>query len=274
MNTSVMRSPAIRVLAPVDDDYPRWLRSIVDHPAVLHVRGRLLPGRRCVACVGTRQPSAFGQVAAREISRFLAARGWSVVSGLALGVDTICHEAALEAGGHTVAVLANGLDSVYPRQNRALAERILAAGGALVSEQPPGTPALPRHLVARDRLQSGMSAATIVMQTDLTGGSMHTVRYALLQGRRLVVPVPRGADAEEPKSRGILALTRRTGSDLARLIGARGGYAELLTRRFADRPAATPLAGRGGCGEFLDVLESLIADDAKQPAHQLALQLI
>src|SRR4029077_18875204 len=93
-----------------------------------------------------------------------------IVSGLALGVDTLCHEAALSLGGHTVAILANGLDSVYPAQNKELAERILSAGGALVREQPLGTPALPRNLVARDRLQSGMSAATIVMQTDLIGG--------------------------------------------------------------------------------------------------------
>lgn len=267
-----MRYP-VRPTMPADDDYPHWLRVIADRPAILHVRGRLLPGRRYVACVGTRQPSVFGQAAARGISGFLAAHGWSVVSGLALGVDTICHEAALEAGGHTVAILANGLDSVYPGQNRELAERILSAGGALLSEQPLGTPALPRHLVARDRLQSGMSAATIVMQTDLIGGTMHTVRYAVLQGRPLFAPVPQGAHADETKSRGILALTQRTGPDFSRLVGASGAYAEHLTKKFVDRSVAHPLTNRDGYTPLLAMLEGMTADNTARvaPAEQLEL---
>jgi DNA processing protein len=256
----------MRSLTPVNDDYPYWLRSISDRPAVLHVRGQLLPGRRYVACVGTRQPSMFGQAVAREISGFLAAHGWSVVSGLALGVDTLCHEAALKAGGHTVAVLANGLDSVYPAQNRGLAERILSAGGALLSEQPLGTPALPQHLVTRDRLQSGMSAVTIVMQTDLIGGTMHTVRYAVLQDRPLIAPVPQETHVDEPKSRGILALTQRTGVDLARLVGASGAYAKHLTKKFMDRPVALPFADRDGYAPLLDMLERTAVESTARRA--------
>jgi len=248
-------------LIPADEAYPHWLRLISDRPAVLHARGRLLPGKRYVACVGTRQPSLFGQTAARAIAGFLASHGWTIVSGLALGVDTLCHEAALKAGGHTVAILANGLDTVYPGQNRELAARILAAGGALLSEQPMGTPALPKHLVARDRLQSGMSAATIVMQTDLIGGTMHTVRFAALQGRPLIAPVPQGTHADEPKSRGILALTQRTGADLAGLVGARGTYAEQLTRKFADRPVAYPLTSRDDYARLLAMLEELASEN-------------
>lgn len=257
----------------LDDDYPDWLRQISDHPAILHVRGQLRPGRRYVACVGTRQPSVFGQAAARAISGFLAAHDWTIVSGLALGVDTLCHEAALEAGGHTVAILANGLDSVYPAQNRGLAERILAAGGALLSEQSLGTPALPRNLVSRDRLQSGMSAATIVMQTDLRGGTMHTVRFALLQGRPLMAPVPQDSHTAEPKSRGILALTQRTGTELAHLVGASGAYAEHLTKKFADQPVALSLDGRDGYVSLLDMLEKIPVENParRPPAQQLGL---
>jgi DNA processing protein len=188
-------------------------------------------------------------------------------------VDTLCHQAALEAGGHTVAILANGLDSVYPAQNRELATRILAAGGALLSEQPLGTPALPRNLVARDRLQSGMSAATIVMQTDLIGGTMHTVRYAVLQGRPLIAPVPQGAHAEEPKSRGILALTQRTGGTFARFVDASDDYAECLTMKFADRSVARPITGRDDYDALLDTLEGLVSADTQRgsPAQQLGL---
>jgi len=250
-----------------DDDYPPWLRTIPDRPPVVYVRGRLPRGLRCVACVGTRVPSSFGCAAARGVAGFLAARGWSVVSGLALGVDTIAHEAALAASGHTVAVLANGLDRVHPRQNEPLAARILAAGGALLSEQPPGTAALPRHLVARNRIQSGMSTATAVMQTDLVGGTMHTARYTLLQGRLLVAAVPAGSHAGEPKSRGLLALTQRTGTDLVRLLEARGSLAELLLREFADRPVAQQLRGRGDYDTLVAELEVAI-NSARRPQSE------
>jgi DNA processing protein len=176
-------------------------------------------------------------------------------------VDTHCHEAALEVGGHTVAVLANGLDSVYPRQNTGLAERILATGGALLSEQPPGTPALPKHLFRRNRIQSGMSAATVVMQTDLVGGTMHTARYTLLQGRLLVAPVPQGPHAAEAKSRGLIALTQRTGTNLAKLLEAKKAYARLLERKFADRPVAMLLTGCEDYAQLLEALEGLIGED-------------
>lgn len=194
--------------------------------------------------------------------------------------SSVVHEAALAAHGHTVAVLANGLDSVYPKQNAALAARILDNGGAWLSEQPFGTPAIGRNLVHRDRLQSGMSITTIVMQTDVVGGSMHTVRYTLMQGRLLVAPVPPGAHAEEPKSRGIVALTQKTGADLSRLVEAQGAYAELLTQRYARRPVAIPLAGRDEYGQFLNLLESMLAEGSGttwtttvQSAPQLGLSL-
>lgn len=245
--------------------YPYWLRSIPDAPALLHVRGKLPAGRRCVACVGTRYPSAFGRVAAQRISKFLALQGWSIISGLAHGVDTLCHEAALEAKGHTVAVLANGLDSIYPHQNKRLAERILASGGALVSEQPLGTPARPKHLTKRNRIQSGMSVATVVMQTDLIGGTMHTARYTLLQGRLLVAPVPEGAHAQEPKSRGLYALTQVPGRDLASLLSAKGAYKTLLEQGFIDRPAAFAITSRDSYEELLIRLEAALQQASPCP---------
>jgi DNA processing protein len=201
---------------------------------------------------------------ARRIAGLLAERGWSIISGLALGVDAIAHEAALAARGHTVAVLANGLDAVYPKKNAELADRILAAGGAWLSEQPFGTPAIARNLIQRDRLQSGMSVATIVMQTDVVGGSMHTVRYTLMQGRRLVAPVPPGAHADEPKSRGIVALTQKTGAELARAVEASGAYAQLLMREFAREAVAMALKGRDDYEEFVRMLEMLAET---LPAH-------
>ncbi len=249
----------VRVLAVGDDKYPVWLKAIPDRPPVVYVKGRLPEGRRYVACIGTREPSDFGVKVTERVARFLAERGWSIVSGLALGVDTLAHRAALAGGGHTVAVLANGLDKVYPRKNARLADEILDSGGAWLSEQSFGVPAVPRNLVQRDRLQSGMSVGTIVMQTDVVGGSMHTVRFTLLQGRLLFAPVPTGRHAEEPKSRGILALSQQSGSEICKIVDARGEYRDVLMSRFGSRPPAIPLSGRDDYDELLRRLEQAVA---------------
>jgi DNA processing protein len=118
-----------------------------------------------------------------------------------------------------------------------------------------------------------MSAATIVMQTDLLGGTMHTVRFTLLQDRLLIAPVPQETHADEPKSRGILALTQHTGAELAPRVGASGAYAELLTKKFADRPVALPLYGRDSYAPLLEMLEKMSAESPAHPppAQQLAL---
>lgn len=249
----------VRLLSYADEAYPVHLRELPDRPPVVYVRGTLPGSPRTVACIGTREPSHFGHKATRGIVEFLSERGWSIVSGLALGVDTLAHETALAAGGHTVAVLANGLDGVYPKKNAGLADRILDAGGAWLSEQPFGTPAIPRNLVQRDRLQSGMSLGTVVMQTDVVGGSMHTVRFTLLQRRQLFAPVPQGAHADETKSRGILALTKRSGAELSRLLEARGDYADLLNTEFSRRPVAVPLASRDDYDVLFEKLEQAIS---------------
>lgn len=116
------------------------------------------------------------------------------MSGLAVGIDAAAHVAALEAGGHTVAVLGHGLQTIYPREHAALAERILDQGGALVSEYPFGTPLVPRRLFERDRIQAGLSQAVVMVQSKPDGGSMHTAKAALRYGRRLYVPAPLDAD--------------------------------------------------------------------------------
>jgi DNA processing protein len=242
-----------------DVEFPELLRTIQDPPLVLFVKGQLRHGRRSAACIGTREPSSFGVCVTQRITRLLTQDGWSIVSGLAVGIDTEAHREALAAGGHTVAVLANGLDKIYPRENKKLAEDILAGGGALVSEQPFGVPATASNLVQRDRLQCGMSLATFVMQTDIVGGSMHTVRFTLTQGRLLYAPVPTGVHAEEEKSRGIVALTSEVGTDLvARLKNPPDEYRELLCASFRNRPPARAIRGRDDYPEVLRELDAAL----------------
>jgi DNA processing protein len=248
----------VQVIAIADDSYPVLLRAIPDHPAVLFVKGALRQGQRNVACVGTREPSAAGLQVTRKIVDALAGAGWTIVSGLAIGVDTEAHNTALDRDAFTVAILPTSLDRIYPPENAGLADRILASGGALVSELRFGTGASPRHFVQRDRLQSGMSVATVVMQTDLVGGSMHTVRFTLGQRRLLFAAVPHPAHAGEPQSRGIMALTRNTGSELATLIADDRRYAAFLRNNFLSSPPAIPVSSQAGYESLLERLDAAV----------------
>jgi DNA processing protein len=199
-----------------DPLYPALLRSLDDPPALLWVRGD--PGAlaaRSVAVVGTREPTDFGLSSAEMTSRAAARSAWTVVSGLAKGIDTAAHRAVLDAGGSTVAVLAGGLDRVYPAENRDLAEQVADHGGALVSEHPPGSHPGRGAFVARDRIQSGLSRAVFICQTGRSGGALHTARFGVLQGRPIYCPYPPDASGS---SEGLRLLVERPGRELARLL--------------------------------------------------------
>jgi len=245
----------VRVLSIFDRDYPAALRTLSDRPALLFVKGTL-PPERSVACIGTREPSEFGVTVTERLVEQLVQSRWTIVSGLAVGIDTLSHKAALKHKGRTVAVMAGGLDGIYPKQNTKLAEDILANDGALVSEQLFGVPPSPRNLVQRDRLQSGLSIATFVMQTDIKGGSMHTVRFTIQQGRLLFVPVPQGRHAGEPKSQGILAMTQMPAARFADAACAEGEYRRILLECFRSEPVGIPLASREDYASMLDRLEA------------------
>ena len=177
-------------------DYPPGLARLPDPPALLFVHGPTAsaPASR-VAVVGTREPSPWGDRTARECAGAAVSAGAVVVSGLAWGVDTAAHEAALVAGGVTWAVLPGSLDVVFPSSNTALAERIVASGGALVSEYLPGSRPHPTFFIERDRLQAALSDAVVVIETGTTGGTMHTVRFAREIGVPVHVTFPEGVEA-------------------------------------------------------------------------------
>ncbi|MBB5235517.1 HAD-IA family hydrolase [Deinococcus budaensis] len=211
----------IQLLSPLDPRYPADLHGMRgEQPALLYVRGRL-PHGPAITVIGTREPTRHGVEITRRISKHFASRGHSVVSGLALGVDAAAHQAALDAGGHTVAVLAHGLHTVVPRQHHLLAEQILARDGALVSEYPPGVEVRPPFFVERDRIQAGLSGGTVLIQTDLQGGSWHACRATLRYGRPLAYPVPTAADVEAgaPKITGLQLLERGTDEERRMQLG-------------------------------------------------------
>jgi DNA processing protein len=187
-----------RLLAWDDPAYPERLRQIADPPPALAIRGELAADALAVAVVGARMASEYGRRMAAELARGLAQAGIVVVSGLAAGIDAAAHRAALAAGGRTVAVLGTGIDRVYPSWHAGLAAEI-AEQGALVSEFRCGAPPLAHHFPRRNRLISGLSLGTVVVEAAAQSGSLITARCALEQGRE-VFAVPGPADA--PQHRG------------------------------------------------------------------------
>lgn len=177
----------IQILGYFDENYPNQLRAISDPPLVIYLKGNanVISIERLIAIIGTREPTEFGKRAGFHLSQYFTESGFSVVSGLALGCDTEAHKASLANEGKTIAVLAHGLDEVYPKENRELSEDILAKGGCLVSEYPPGIKPFKSFFVERDRIQIGLSKALVVVESDLKGGSMHTVQFALEQSKKI-----------------------------------------------------------------------------------------
>ena len=212
------QGPARAIVSLGDLRYPQALLDTEDPPLLLYLMGpasllqhQPFPSDRCLAVVGSRNPTAQGAENARLFARALCGAGLTIVSGLALGVDAAAHEGALEAAtsagtmAATIAVVGTGLDRVYPRKNLDLAHRI-AAHGLIVSEYPLGTPPLPGNFPKRNRIISGLSQGTLVVEAALASGSLITARMAAEQGRE-VFAIPGSIHA--PQSRGCHALIRQ-----------------------------------------------------------------
>jgi DNA processing protein len=253
----------IQILTPRCPGYPERLAAVPERPMLLYVLGDLATTQRSVACVGTRYPTAFGKAVTERFVACLADGQWTVVSGLAEGIDDIAHEAALLHETPTVAVIACGMDMLYEERQRRLATRILDAGGAIVSEQPFGTAPEAGHLIRRNRIQSGLSAGVVVLQAKRDGGTMQTARYALIQGRPLFAPVPPERLAHEDASAGLILLTSGTGPDLVAALGAREPFAGMMAERFPDGPVAAAIRSRD---DYPLVLERLEQEVGPSPA--------
>ena len=174
----------IRRVRRGEDGYPDVLGSIADPPEALWVRGAI-PGGVGVAIVGTRRATRYGLGLARELGAAVASRGWTVVSGLARGIDGAAHRGCVEATGVGVAVLGSGVDVWYPKEHEELGESLIDRGGAVISEYPPGTGPEPWRFPARNRLISGLSAVVVVVEAADKGGALITARLAAEQGREV-----------------------------------------------------------------------------------------
>lgn len=192
-----------------DPGYPRRLRAVDRAPELLWVAGRLLEAPLVVAIVGARAATGHGVDAARSLARQVAAAGGSVVSGGAVGIDAAAHRGALEVGGHTAAVLACGVDIIYPERNRPLFGDLVAAGGALASPYPPGTTPRRGQFIKRNGVIAGMADAVVVVEAAAGSGSLHTAGAARIAGR-VVGAMPGSPGCESLLARGA-ALIRDLG---------------------------------------------------------------
>lgn len=181
----------IKVLAREDDDYPSGLRWIHNPPEILYYRGQLdCLQKVCIAVVGSRAATAYGRNMARNLSRQLAERGITVISGMARGIDAEAHQGAIDKQGFTAAVLGSGIDVVYPRENRSLYDQI-CHHGLVFSEYPPGTPPEAGNFPVRNRIISGLSRGVVVVEAKTKSGALITTEFALEQGKDVfAVPGP------------------------------------------------------------------------------------
>lgn len=213
---------SVRSVLYGEPGYPLGLAAIHDPPLVVYIRGKLAPPADVgCAIVGTRRASPYGRWMAGRIAAGVARSGWWVISGMARGIDAAAHEAAMAAGGLTVAVLAGGLDCPYPPEHRALADRICDGAGVLLSEYLPGVPTMAGNFRARNRLISGLSAGVVVIEAGRRSGAISTASFAVEQGREVMAVPGRAGD---PGSAGVHALIR----DGAMLVEAAGDVIPII----------------------------------------------
>lgn len=202
-----IENKGIDIVSIYDQDYPPLLKMTQDAPLFLYCKGNLplLHSMNNIAVVGTRKNTVYGQLITEKSVQFMCENNYTIVSGLALGIDAIAHQSALDSGGKTISVLVD-VDNVQPSSNRQLADNILENDGLLVAEMPPGIKIIPSMFAKRDRIQSGLSLAVFPIETNIDGGTMHAVSAAIKENRLVYVPDVNKSgymDIDIPQLRGI-----------------------------------------------------------------------
>jgi DNA processing protein len=243
----------VKNLTLLDNAYPSRIKNLTDAPRDLYYLGADptgWQGRPSVSIVGSRAVTTYGKQVTARLSSELAEQGIVIVSGLALGVDGIAHTACLEAGGTTVAVLAGGLDKISPPSHTQLARCILEQSGTLISEYAPGTPGYKDHFIARNRIVAALGDVLLITEATERSGTMHTARFALEQGRDVLV-VP--GNITSPSSAGTNNLIKSGATPVTSVDDVL--YA--LGAKF--QPVATPKRPKGSTAEEQAILDMLLA---------------
>lgn len=181
----IIKKYNIKLVTIFDKDYPENLKNIASSPPILYVRGDIKPeDKLAVGIVGSREPSSYGEIVAYKFSKELSSLKFTIISGLAKGIDYYAHLGAIKSGGRTIAALGTGIDVIYPKEQEMLFEQIIEHGG-LISEFPIGTPPLSYNFPKRNRLISGLSLGIVVVEGGIESGAMITANFALKQGKKL-----------------------------------------------------------------------------------------
>ena len=252
----------VRMLSVFDEAYPQRLRDDPSPPMVIFVGGDLAELEASVAFVGTRNPSEWGRAAADAMSGAMASAGWRVISGLAHGIDAASHRACLEAGTPTAAVIASGIDMIDPDRDRdrfSFLERILDNGGLVITEQQFGVPASDNTYIRRNRIITGLSLATFFVQGEMQGGSMHSVKYALQQGREVYVPAISAVQARDPLNHAASNLGRLSPQDLVLLMDLQKGNLRAVLETMDTQTVANAVYGSKDYPRVLQELEDMLS---------------
>lgn len=252
----------VQMLSVFDEAYPSRLRDDPSPPMVLFVGGDLSQLEASVAFVGTRDPSDWGRSAATAMSGAMASAGWRVVSGLAHGIDAVSHRACLDAGTPTAAVIASGIDMIDPHRDRdrfAFLERIIDNGGLVITEQQFGMPASENTYIRRNRIITGLSLATFFVQGEMQSGSMHSVKYALQQGRDVYVPAISSVQAQDPLNHTASNLGRLSPQDLILLMDLQKGNLRAVLETMEAETVANAVYGSRDYPRVLRELEETLS---------------
>lgn len=252
----------IQIISSYDDEYPSILKDLSVPPLLLHIKGDIkkLSEMNGVAIIGTRQPTHYGTKIGNRLGKFCGERGFNVISGLAIGCDTAGHRGCLIANGTTTAILAHGLDTIYPKENKQLAYEILDKGGLWVSEYAVGTRSFSSFFVERDRIQAGLSKAVIVVETGIKGGTMHTVSFAN-DAKRIVAAYQHPLEAQSEKSQGNQMLISQ---GLAKPLVNSNDIEEILSRISSPKKDTFTIVKNGLS------IANMLKDGLKQENHRLA----
>lgn len=259
----IARNGGVTILCRTDDEYPAALRELRDAPLCIYIRGVLPPdlSSRSLSIVGTRNASNYGARMARHLAEAAAFGGWTTISGLAVGIDTIVHQATVDAGGKTVAVLGGGLAKLHPVENLDLARAIIRTGGAVISEFPMTTVPTRHTFPMRNRIIAGLSCGTLVVEAGVNSGSLITAAQALEQGRH-VFAVP--GEADNPSAAGCNTLIKQ-GAKLVMNFDDVLDEFDFLPgfhpSELHESPAAFNVSGDGEAADETD--DSMFSDDEK-----------
>jgi DNA processing protein len=254
----------VQMLSVYDEAYPARLRDDPSPPMVLFVGGNLSDFDASVAFVGTRKPSEWGRGAAKAMSGAMAEAGWRIVSGLAAGIDAASHRACVDAGTPTAAVISCGIDMLDPERDRdrfAFLERIIEGGGLVVTEQLFGTPSSENTLIRRNRIITGLSLATFFVQGEMQSGSMHSVKYALQQGRQVYVPAISAVQAQDPLNHAASNLARLSPQDLLLLMDLQNGNLRNVLETMDAPTVASAVVGSKDYPRVFKELEDMLTRD-------------